>query len=126
MSDCCKRVRVGGSVAFVMFGGPIYTIQADGASRRYTFEWSERWGPSRVHSVTGELLKNPFFPERSPFWPLFERWGKGGKKVDEYNRCILALAPVMCSVCEGTGKGAKIKRGHWMVCRNCGGDGVVE
>jgi hypothetical protein len=85
----CARVKIGESVGHIMFGGPVYTIRGE-TGRTFTFEWHPYFGPSRCHAKTGDLLKNGFFPERSAFWPLFERWFDGGKRVDEFGRCVLA------------------------------------
>lgn len=124
---CCTRVKMpDGSVGFINFGGPVYRIQGEDSPRAYTFEWHPMWGPSRCHSVTGELLKNPYFPERSPFWALFDRWCIGGKRVDEFGRCILAPAPTPCGACNGTGytKREGDRRKH--ACAQCSGAGLLS
>lgn len=102
----CAHIKIGDSVGHIMFGGPVYRIQGE-TGRAFTFEWHPYFGPSRCHSVTGELCKNEFFPERSGFWPLFERWMAGGKQVDQFQRCVLAPPPPACDA----------------TCSDCGGRG---
>ena len=77
------------SVVCILAGGDIYTIQETPYSKRYVFEWHPMWGPSKCRRDNGEICKHPFFPQNSPFWPLFERWRVGGMQVDAHGRCIL-------------------------------------
>lgn len=120
---CCRKVKIGTSVGFITPRGPVYRINGEDSERSYTFEWHPMWGPSRCHSVTGELLKNPFFPERSPFWNLFGRWMAGGKQVDDFGRCILGPKEQPCGPCAGKGysKFPGDTRKH--ACPECSGYG---
>ena len=90
----CAHVRIGNTTGFVTFAGPNYQISDGG--RAFYFEWHPYFGPSRVSAKTGDILGQGFFPQSSPFWPLFDRWTAGGKRVDQFGRCILAPAPLPC------------------------------
>lgn len=59
--------------------GP-FVIEVDG--KRYRFEDSDRFGPSRVNK-DGEISKNPFFAKYSPFWIGWRKWRDQGRKVAE-------------------------------------------
>jgi hypothetical protein len=123
---CCTRVMIGKSVGHIMCGGPVYTIKGEDDPRSFTFEWHPMWGPSRCSSTSGEILSNPFFPERSKFWPLFDRWTRGGKRVDEFGRCILAPAPIPCEKCAGVGYYKVPRDRKKYLCEVCAGDRVVH
>lgn len=52
---------------------PIAKIIVNGKS--YVFEFSERFGPLKLHQRTHEPTKSQEFPKE--FWPPFEEWLKG-------------------------------------------------
>ena len=51
----------------------------------FRFEDSDRFGPSRVNHK-GEIAKNPFFAERSPFWRAHTLWVQQGRRLKD-NKC---------------------------------------
>ena len=65
--------------------GPIYRI----SKGRYVlfFEMHRYFGPIQV-DVNGEIKNNGVFPNRSPFWEMFQSWIDCGKKLNG-NRCVI-------------------------------------
>lgn len=70
---------------FIEWAGPIYQI----SEGRYCFYFEmHKWcGPMRVDS-DGEPENDGIFPERSPFWGMFQRWSEQGKRLNGKD-CIL-------------------------------------
>lgn len=70
-----------GSGGFIdCWGAGPFIIEALGTTFR--FEDSDRFGPSRVNK-DGEISKQPFFAEASPFWNAWQRWKDQGRRVAE-------------------------------------------
>jgi hypothetical protein len=71
----------------ILTGGPTLKMPM-GNGRYFTFEMHPYCGPVKVHAKTGEPTKHDF-PESSSFWNLFKAWDRGGRIVDQYDRCVL-------------------------------------
>jgi hypothetical protein len=70
--------------------GPFVIVAGD---KSYRFEDSDRFGPSRVNA-DGEIARNPFFGERSPFWHAWRCWKRGGRQVNDEGVCLWTEAEV--------------------------------
>lgn len=64
--------------------GP-FVIAAGGKS--YRFEDSDRFGPALVNK-RGDPLKNPWPPERCPFWRAHRIWKRQGRRTEDGVICI--------------------------------------
>jgi hypothetical protein len=62
------------------WGAGPFVIKAGGKSWR--FEDSDRFGPALCRK-NGDLLANPYPPERSPFWAAHLAWVRQGRRVAE-------------------------------------------
>ena len=69
----------------VCLGGDIVRIMV--GKRYVTFEDHPRFGPIRCRR-DGEVADNQFF-ETSAFWPAWNMWLDGGKRVDQHGRAIV-------------------------------------
>ncbi len=70
---------------FISWAGPFYRIA--GGRNIFWFEDHKWCGPMRVDQK-GEPENGGVFPERSPFWPLHQKWIESGKRVDEKGNCL--------------------------------------
>jgi hypothetical protein len=127
IAEHCAAVNIGRSRGYISFAGETLRIRGENPKHVYAFEHSERFGPARCRMKSGDIAKDPFFSERSPFWALFERWTRGGKLVDADGWCVLPPTPptVPCPACDARGwyRLEGDRRKH--VCPLCHSEGVV-
>jgi hypothetical protein len=57
-------------------------------SKHHTFEMHPRMGPIRYMADGVNQTQNQW-AENSTFWPVFNKWLRGGQQVDQYGRGII-------------------------------------
>ena len=57
--------------------------------KTFRFEDSDRFGPTRLRENNEINERHPYFGHRSAFWPAYDAWKKGGRRVaDDRITCI--------------------------------------
>jgi hypothetical protein len=72
--------HIGGGLCIDAWGAGPFVIEAAGKS--YRFEDSDRFGPALI-SKRGDVLRNPYPPQKSPFWRAHFLWVKQGRKIED-------------------------------------------
>lgn len=63
-------------------------VICDDAGKLWRFEDSDRFGPSLIKK-NGDIAKNPWPPEKSPFWRAHRIWRRQGRRVaEDKSTCI--------------------------------------
>lgn len=86
MSEFGHFASGGGGTYFDAWGAGPFSIEVNDKS--YLFEDSDRFGPALLNQ-NGELKKNPYPGQRSPFWRGHFAWVKQGRRLeDDGKTCI--------------------------------------
>ena len=84
MSEFGHVGRTGAGFCVDTWGVGPFLIEAGG--KTFRFEDSDRFGPA-LCKQNGDLLANPYPPERSPFWKAHTAWVRQGRRLDG-NQCV--------------------------------------
>ncbi|MCK5612542.1 hypothetical protein KAR91_62300 [Candidatus Pacearchaeota archaeon] len=73
-------------IIHISYGGPTVKLKVSGKVE--LFEMHPYCGPIKLHKQTLDPVHN-MWPEGHAFWPVFDKWNKGGQKIDDQGYGII-------------------------------------